>query len=106
MCHAPVAQLVAQLVEHPAHNRMVRGLNPFRRTNLYYEYCWGPIPLDMIIRHKCDNPSCINPNHLLIGTHKDNSNDKIERGRYNAKGLKGIKNPRCKLKEKDIFAIR
>jgi len=40
------------------------------------------IPTDLIIRHKCDNPPCVRPSHLLLGTHKDNTDDKMERGRY------------------------
>lgn len=36
---------------------------------------------DMIIRHTCDNPPCINPEHLVLGTHKDNAQDRVERGR-------------------------
>jgi hypothetical protein len=35
----------------------------------------------MVIRHKCDNPPCCNPKHLIIGTHSDNAKDRVRRGR-------------------------
>lgn len=41
----------------------------------------SPIPSGLVIRHKCDNPGCVNPDHLEIGTQKDNNIDKILRGR-------------------------
>jgi hypothetical protein len=49
----------------------------------------GPIPkaskyIGAVIRHKCDNRSCVNPKHLLLGTHKDNVQDQIERNRFKA----------------------
>ena len=40
-----------------------------------------PIPEGMYIRHTCDNPACCNPNHLVLGTPKDNVDDMFERGR-------------------------
>jgi len=48
-----------------------------------------------IVRHTCDNPPCVNPHHLLIGTHQDNSDDKMRRGR-DRKAL-GTENGRSKL---------
>lgn len=39
------------------------------------------IPKGLVIRHTCDNPSCINPNHLLLGTQSDNMKDRMERKR-------------------------
>lgn len=62
----------------------------------------------VLIRHKCDNPPCINPDHLEPGTHKDNSRDMVERGRaYRWVGLRdGEKNPRCKLTKPEVDAIR
>lgn len=48
------------------------------------------LPVGMVVRHRCDNPPCCNPNHLILGTHGDNNRDKSERNRsgYNGKGFK------------------
>jgi len=40
-----------------------------------------------VVRHTCDNPPCVNPEHLLVGTQADNIRDAIERGRHNGTGL-------------------
>lgn len=48
-----------------------------------YEYHKGPIPKEMIICHKCDNPSCVNPSHLYAGTLQDNAKDRIDKTRHN-----------------------
>lgn len=50
---------------------------------LAYEAWNGKILDGMVIRHTCDTPLCINPQHLLQGTHKDNMKDKYDRGRAN-----------------------
>jgi len=69
-----------------------------------FEQCFGFIPQDLIVRHKCDNPSCINPEHLELGTPKDNMEDKSKRGRCNAPF--GERNKASKLSNKKVLEIR
>lgn len=52
-----------------------------RAHRLIYEECFGEIPKDLVVRHKCDNRCCINPEHLELGTQKDNALDAVKRGR-------------------------
>jgi hypothetical protein len=46
-----------------------------------YEIYKGPIPDGMVVMHKCDTPLCCNPDHLELGTHKENTQDMIQKGR-------------------------
>jgi hypothetical protein len=46
----------------------------------------GPIPPGMVVRHKCDTPACVNPDHLEPGTQADNIADMFKRGRAKCKG--------------------
>ena len=83
-----------------------------------HRYSWElhndkKIPAGMLVMHKCDNPECVNPDHLTIGTTQDNSDDKVRKNRQ-AKGesfskrkpASGSKNGLAKLTEieaKEIF---
>lgn len=48
---------------------------------LAYEGWCGEVAPGLVVRHRCDNPPCLNPDHLLLGTPADNARDKVERGR-------------------------
>lgn len=46
-----------------------------------WELFIGNIPDDKLVLHKCDTPLCVNPDHLFLGTHKDNTQDMMSKGR-------------------------
>ena len=58
----------------------------------------------MVVRHRCDNPPCCNPDHLEIGAQRDNVIDCIKRGRF--KSNAGVNNPRAKLNYDTAEEIR
>jgi hypothetical protein len=108
----------------------------FGKTLLSHRVSWeitnGEIPTGMLVCHTCDNRKCCNPDHLYLGTHQDNSNDAVKRGRtakgtkngahthpesrvrgdrqwrrmYPERLLRGERNPSAKLTESQVVAIR
>lgn len=67
-----------------------------------YSIVNGDAPDGLVVRHKCDNPSCCNPNHLIIGTHGDNVKDRVDRSR----SATGEANGRAKLTLMQATAIK
>jgi len=71
-------------------------------TRLIYEKKNGKIPKNMCICHSCDNPGCVNIDHLWLGTIKENNDDKLKKGRC----PHGSEHHKTHLKESDIEQIR
>lgn len=59
---------------------------------------------DLLVCHKCDNTMCVNPDHLFLGTHQDNINDKMAKGRHNTG--RGMDYKHAKITDDDVLAIR
>ncbi len=68
-----------------------------------HRYAWmeayGPIPDGLFVCHRCDNPGCVNPRHLFVGTQKDNMADCSRKGRVSRRGAP-------KLAEDDVRSVR
>ncbi len=72
-----------------------------------YSYFFGEIPLEKpCVLHKCDTPSCLNPNHLFVGTHAENMKDMKNKGRARSGRKPGQDWPTKKLDESKILLIR
>lgn len=75
-----------------------------RAHRVSWEIFKTPIPAGMLVCHTCDNPPCVNPDHLYVGTPRDNTQDMLRRGRMAS--TSGEQHGNSKLTELDVMAIR
>lgn len=82
--------------------------NHFLAHRFSYEIHCGEIPPGYFVCHRCDNPACTNPDHLFLGTHRDNMIDCIEKGRHGrgSGNVRGEKNGMALLTNNAVRAIR
>ncbi len=64
---------------------------------LSYADAYGPIPEGMDVCHRCDNPPCVRPSHLFVGTARDNGRDMARKGRAGYWSRPGDANPAARL---------
>jgi hypothetical protein len=69
-----------------------------------WEIRYGKLQLDVKVMHRCDNPRCVNPSHLFLGTQQDNVADRQQKGRQARQ--KGEAHGRAKLTEQQVRELR
>jgi len=73
-----------------------------RAHRVSFEQHFGWSNENLVVMHKCDNPSCVRPEHLILSTQKNNIEDKVEKNRQ----AKGSKVGTSKLSESDVIDIK
>ncbi len=92
------------------YGRFFIGMNPTDRNKTVemfaHRFSWemhnGAIPDGLYVLHRCDNPPCVRPNHLFLGTLRDNTRDSVNKGRWPI----GEHHHHHRLTETDVLSIR
>ena len=78
----------------------------FRAHRASWIIHFGEIPKGMLVLHKCDNKICSNPDHLFLGTDRDNILDYLKKYKKNTISISGENNMHSKLKKEHVLYIR
>jgi len=90
------------------YGRGMRHGRYFGAHRMAWELTHGAIPPGACVLHRCDNPSCVNPAHLFLGSQRDNRLDCLSKGRDAPRvaAILGSRNPNSRLTADDIRSIR
>jgi hypothetical protein len=77
-----------------------------RAHRVSYLIHYGQVPEGMFVCHTCDTPQCVNPSHLFLGSHQDNVDDMVRKGRSPKTRMIGECNGKAKLSADDVQGIR
>lgn len=91
----------SHVLNKDGHCYICRNYKQVRAHRHIYEECFGEIPKGLVVRHKCDVRNCINPEHLELGTNRENTHDTINRGRK-ALGERSHRNSITEEKAREI----
>lgn len=90
--------------EQDEYGRITKDRKILLAHRLSWEIHNGPIPVGMAVCHRCDNPPCVNPAHLFLGSNQDNLHDRDAKGR--TPRAPGIRNGMAKLTDAIVVAMR
>jgi DNA-binding transcriptional regulator YiaG len=95
--------VISQRKDADGYPRVKRNGRKIAVHRYVYMNIHGEFPSNIVIRHKCDNRACCNPEHLIHGTNKDNMQDMVERGRRKGKApIKKLNESQIKFIKKNI----
>lgn len=99
---------IGKSVANGGYGRMTAGRGVYIRAHrLAYAIKYGVPDAGMYVCHKCDNPLCCNPDHLFLGTAKENTSDMVAKGRMcKPPTHQGETHPNAKLSTQEVFDIR
>lgn len=86
------------------YGRFGAGRKVFTASRIFWELANGEIPDGLFVCHRCDNPGCVNPGHLFLGTPKQNIDDMCSKGR--AKRRHGEAHRDARFTEQQVRDIR
>lgn len=87
------------------YGRMKVNGKDFRATRFVWTFLNGPIPSGLLVCHRCDNPQCVNPEHLYTGTISDNAKDMLMRDRDHVKGDRNFFHVLQESQVREIYEI-